>query len=136
MEAINKIPAIFEEFEKLKTEFIHFIDRGEVNNQETIKHYRTKWINLRSRTSKIKGELTKFKISRDDKACTAKKARLFRALVDSGLPVTKAREQAPAEEEYKEFLEERVLYMEAYSNILSIREDMQNFINDCAGRIN
>lgn len=81
---------------------------------------------------------------RDDKACSAKKARIARGLLREqpdlekgmgSLTWNKAIEYAASTDEYEKFLEERVEAYENWDSIVHLRDSIKQYMINIGGRL-
>lgn len=132
---------IIEDYEELRESYKSFRVNTEMDEKPLLE-YQSRFIDLKADlrpwVNKMVAEYTK----RDDKAATAIKYRISVAMMKdnyipkNGVPiydkppsVSHADKFAAASTEYKEFLEQRVFYKESYTNVLSLRDDLTEYIN-------
>lgn len=139
-EILATLPQFEEGYDRLIEDYNKQIKRG-YDDKDTMIEMRTRFNNCRRVSSKIKTALVYYKSKYDDRACSAKRARITGQFIRNERDVTvkksDAEKWAAADtQEYQDFLEMKNETAEAFSNILNIREDLQNYINDITGRIN
>ena len=140
LELLETLPEILNTFNEVREDYHHEVKHGD-GNLDTLRLFRDRFNSLGAAIIPFVSGIGYLKMTRDDKACTAKKARIQKALEGTEDPHSKrtvshskAADLAAASDEYKEFLDDRAVYYEAYMNIKSVESWVQYYANALAGR--
>ena len=131
---------IYEDFQRLRMEYQYdtLKGSGDPGEKERLMYFSDEFTMLygliRPHCSIVYGLRTKH----DDKACSAFKARIARNLQakEPKLSWNKATEFAAATEEYKEFLEQRIVHYQNWDSISHLKDSIKQYVINIGMRVN
>ena len=104
------LSAFIKDYNSLRESYKDYIDKGDRTNKETLLEFELRFNKLLGDIIPTYSRLYSIRTEHDDKHCTAFKYRKAIQLVkDEEVSLNKAGEMASGSEDYKEFLDERVL---------------------------
>lgn len=138
---MRKLEDIIEDYENSRIAFKTFSSSGD-SNKDTLLEFQHRFVELKADLRYWHTKMLNASEMRSDKGATAVKMRLACAMIkgeyvfkDGETPMyeklptmTNADKYAAATREYREFLDQRTLYKESYTNIADLREDINSFI--------
>lgn len=132
----DKLDEIISEYQDLIISFRNLISRGDVM-KSTLNEYQHRFLDIKTKLLPFKNHVNSRWLRVDDKAATAKKARIAVALTRGEidgygtLSMNQANNFAASTREYEEFLEQRAFYRESLTNIDDVRNDISAYVNLC-----
>ena len=136
---MRELKDILEEYKNIRESYNSFITKGD-QNKSALLEFERRFVNLKSDLQPFKSNLTGEYGRVDDKAATARKARIMFEIYrgtftdDDGVTFEKstlsvAEKLAPATKKYEKFIEERAFIKESLNSISDVREDLQAYVN-------
>lgn len=137
---MKELSEIINDYENLRKSFRDFT-RNSDNNKSTLIEFEGRFIDLKADIRQYKNKIRLEYRKRGDKQATALKARIAVQISEGSFnefeqcTFSKAKDLAPASNEYKIFLEESVFFEESFANLNDIYEIATLYINEIKDRI-
>ena len=138
---MRELEDILKDYEDTRISFKDFSNSGD-SNKDTLLEFQHRFVDLKADLRYWHTKMLKASEMRSDKGATAVKMRLACSMVkgeyvfkDGETPMyekpptmTNADKYAAATKEYREFLDQRTMYKESYTNVADTREDIGSYI--------
>lgn len=135
----SPLSRIMEEFKELKTEYLYdpLKSSGDSSEKDRLLFYSDKLTDLYEKLRPICADVYGIRTLHDDKASTAKKARIAKQMQEANTKLSwnRVTELAAASDEYDDFLKERAYYYECWESISHLRDSIKQYIINIGQRL-
>lgn len=133
----EKLEKFVLDYESLRKEYSQFLSSGGARDKHVLSSFQSKFNNLKGDLVQVYPYILKEQVRRDNKAMTAVKARLARAIhegrykdFEATNSWNKCESLAASTDEYRDMLEQRAFWYESLETLTEIKFSIQSYISE------